>query len=582
MQNRAKRMVRFIAAEKSAAEQEAFQAPVAFAASSSSANDMASIAAGHLQRLIEMQMEASAVSFSADEPLPTMEVASVQRSGLTNSSVVRFKQSTQQIPVFGSDVIVEVDETGTLVGARADLADLQGVAATPTVNAAAATAHVESFLHAKPGSLASLPPPTLTFYEDDEALEDEARMHLAWHFSGLPLAPPADEPKPHSRHAHQPSPRGRGALYDYIVDAHDGKVLLHYTNMPCARPAGGLIPSLPVRCRGVDALGELREFYGSAIKGGFELSDPQRKLRTFDLQWADINVDVNHALPTTPVHNEQADFHNVNPVAISAHVNATRVWDFYNAILQRKSVDDEGMELISLVNCTSAEDVEEGGDPKEWGNAIWWQNRMWYGQVKDKTGAFHSIATYLDIISHELTHGVTERTSGLIYQGQSGALNESFSDIMGVIIGNWYKAGPDAPVRDWSWEIGPGWGGDGKPLRDLSDPKRTGDPAHMDDFVRTREDAGGVHSNSNIHNKAAYNVLTAVDSDKKPVFTPREVAVLYYLCLVRLPSRATFKRTLRVLLDVATTVYAINEADRDCKLRAIEKAYAKVGIQPEQ
>lgn len=577
MQNRSQRTLRYIVAEKSAAERAQYGVALSFSASSATANETAGLAAEYLSRLIENQVQESIFSFGADEPMPTMEVSSVQRSSLTNSSVVRFKQSAQQIPVFGSDVLVEVDESGSLIGARADIANLQGVAITPTLDAAAALARVESFIQAKPGTLAPDAPPILMLYSDDESASDEAKMHLVWFVASIPFAPHSDDSVGHVRHAHKPSPRGRSARFDYLVDAHDGAILLHYTNMPCARPG----PALPVRCRGVDALGAMQEFYGIAVGGGFELSDPQRKLRTFDIQGKDISVAGDIPIPKSPVQNGQADFQAVNPAAISAHVNAARVWDFYNSILQRKSVDDEGLEIVSVVQCTSSEDADPNGDPQEWCNAIWWQNRMWYGQAKGNAGTFRTIATYLDIIGHELTHGVTEKSSGLIYQGQSGALNESFSDIMGVIIHNWYTAGPDAPVSEWTWEIGAGWNRDGKPLRDMSDPKRTGDPAHMDDFVRTREDAGGVHSNSNIHNKAAYNVLTAVDADKKSVFTPREVAILYYLCLVRLPQRATFKRTLRVLLDVATTYYSIDEAERNRKLRAIERAYAKVGIQSE-
>ena len=102
----------------------------------------------------------------------------------------------------------------------------------------------------------------------------------------------------------------------------------------------------------------------------------------------------------------------------------------------------------------------------------------------------------------------------------------------------------------------------------------------MNDYLHTNSDSGGVHTNSNIHNKAAYNLLTAVDKDEKPLLTPREVAILYYLCLVRLPARATFGRTLRGLLDVATTSYAVDADERDRKLRAIESAYKKAGIEP--
>jgi bacillolysin len=438
---------------------------------------------------------------------------------------------------------------------------------------------VAALLGVDPGSLKLAAAPTFTFYRDEEEGALGERWHLAWLIRDVPLAPPASS-EGHGRFAHRPSPRSRSARHDYLVDAHDGAILLHYSTTPCARAGSPGLPAIPVRCRGVDALGDLQEFYGTAVKGGFELSDPQRKLRTFDLEMGDISGTDIH-IPSQPIHHEQADFSRVNPAAISAHVNVARVWDFYNAILQRDSVDDKGMELVSIVNCTSKEDADPDGDPREWGNAIWWEQKMWYGQVKDKKGGFLTIANCLDIIGHELTHGVTEKSSGLIYQGQSGALNESFSDIMGMLIVNWYKSGPDSPVSSWTWEFAPGCGENGAPLRDLSDPRRTGDPAHMKNFLRTREDDGGVHSNSNIHNKAAYNVLTAIDSKGKPVFTPREVAILYYSTLVRLPPRATFSRTLRVLLDVATTFYAVDAEERDRKLRALEGAYRKVGIEPD-
>lgn len=582
MKNQSHRIIRFLAAEKSAEELADFSAVLSYGEKEPDANESAEIASSYLMRLIEINQQESPLSFGSDEPMPAMEVSSVQRSSLTRSNVVRFQQSTQKIPLFGSDVLVEVDDAGNLVGARANIAALPSSTASPSLDAAAAIAFVEAFVGAANGSLVPQAAPMLMFYANDDVAAEDAPLHLVWFVSGIPHAPKADADSKQSRHAHKPSPRGRSAHYDYLVDARDGRILFHYTTTPCARPAATALPVLPVRCRGLDALGEIREFYGTAVKGGFELTDPQRKLRTYDLQLANISGDTARLpIPSSPVHNEQADFSRINPAAISAHVNAARVWDFYNSILQRKSVDDDGMELISYVQCTSSDDVEPDGDPNEWGNAIWWQNRMWYGQMKDKAGRYRSIAIYLDIIAHELTHGVTEKSSGLIYQGQSGALNESFSDIMGVIIQNWYTVGPDAPVAQWTWEIGPGWGGEGKPLRDLSDPHRTDDPAHMNEFVKTREDSGGVHSNSNIHNKAAYNVLTAVDAEKKPIFTPSEVAILYYLCLVRLPQRATFRRTLRVLLDVATTFYAVDADERDRKLQALEKAYKKVGIEPD-
>ncbi len=189
-----------------------------------------------------------------------------------------------------------------------------------------------------------------------------------------------------------------------------------------------------------------------------------------------------------------------------------------------------------------------------------------------------SFSRFLDVIAHELTHGVTEYTSSLVYQDQSGALNESFSDIFGVIIKNWYLVGPDSDVGSWNWEIGSGLGNGGLPLRDLSNPTRTGDPDHMDQYLVTTQDSGGVHTNSGIPNKAAYNLLTATDDQGQRVFPARDVAILYYLTLSRLNPLATFQKTLQVLLDVAETLYAGDPAERDAKRAHIRQAYEKVGI----
>ena len=99
----------------------------------------------------------------------------------------------------------------------------------------------------------------------------------------------------------------------------------------------------------------------------------------------------------------------------------------------------------------------------------------------------------------------------------------------------------------------------------------------MDDYVVTPMDSGGVHINSSIHNKAAFNVLTARDSAGNHVFTPREVAVLYYVCLVRLNSLAGFSDTLEELVDVATVYYGDDE-ERKKKVKHIRDAYRRVGI----
>jgi Zn-dependent metalloprotease len=215
---------------------------------------------------------------------------------------------------------------------------------------------------------------------------------------------------------------------------------------------------------------------------------------------------------------------------------------------------------------------------------------MWYGQTIHK-GQRRSLARHLDIVAHELTHGVIEATCNLVYREESGALNESFSDIFGVIVKNAVKR-PDADPRDWEWEIGPGLGETTKkPLRDLSNPKRTGDPGHIKDMwtlnpgeqPNEHNDDGYVHSNSNIHNKAAYNLLVATAPGKKGkkrpplVFDPDDVARLYYYTLQRIDRTADFEDVYFMLLDVARTLFP-DQAEQAAKLAAITRAYGAVGI----
>jgi Zn-dependent metalloprotease len=257
------------------------------------------------------------------------------------------------------------------------------------------------------------------------------------------------------------------------------------------------------------------------------LDDPLRSVRTFDLRFADIDTDP--PVPPRAVEATTSDFAGSNRAAVSAHLNASRVQDFYKVVLQRDGIDDQGMLLVSMVNTTAAR-MEA---PPTLKNAFWWNGRMWYGQVRDTDGRLVSLSKFLDVIGHELTHGVIETTSNLVYATQSGALNESFADVAGVLINNWYTAGDREDVSTWTWKIGDGLRAAGRPLRNFADPGSLGHPAH--------------------------------------------VAVLTYLGMSRLSPRATFTEALRAIVDVAMTYFG-GGPDRDAKVASIREAYRLVGI----
>jgi Zn-dependent metalloprotease len=185
----------------------------------------------------------------------------------------------------------------------------------------------------------------------------------------------------------------------------------------------------------------------------------------------------------------------------------------------------------------------------------------------------------LDVVGHEMFHGVTDMTSRLEYAFQSGALNESYSDIFGIIIANQ----PVADTRTWKWQIGAGLRANGQPFRDMSDPTLHGQPAHMRGFKmlpNTRAgDNGGVHTNSGIHNKAAFNILTAVNGGAL-VFKPEEVAAFFYLAVTQRLSRTSqFTDSRTAVLDSARTLFRnLAPPALDEKISAIEAGFTAVGI----
>lgn len=492
------------------------------------------------------------------QTLPQQETAGAQ--GPVRTSIVRFVQTKRSIPVFGSSAVVELNENNELLAVDAALADVKNVSHIPALSVAQALDMIAAATGTRADQLNDIDSPELTFFHDDT----KDRWHLAYFFEDVPAAPP-DFTKGQKSHG-SGRPPGRPEL-DYLIDAHDGAILMYWSARPTAA-------AIPVTSKGEDEYDKLREFFGrERTAGGYELYDPMGRIGTYD--FGGKNVDPNW-LPPGPVSvNGPQPHFAAAPGAVSAHYHAKCVDDFLRLVLARNGIDNKGMELISCVNCIS---LDEGPGP-EWKNASWWRGRMWYGQTKEG-GRFRSYSRYLDIIAHELAHGITEATADLVYRNQSGALNESFSDIFGVIINNWdwtqtRTTGGD--VANWDWEIGRGWNGVGLPLRDMRDPTRTNDPDHMSKYDTGPGDSGGVHTNSNIHNKAAYNVLTARDAQGQPMFTPRQVAILYYYCLLRLDRLADFKKARETLLSVAKTFFSGDSA-LQVKLDAIGKAYTDVGI----
>ena len=178
-------------------------------------------------------------------------------------------------------------------------------------------------------------------------------------------------------------------------------------------------------------------------------------------------------------------------------------FDFYWEAYQRSGIDGAGAPLLATVHYG-----------RDYDNAFWNGERMVFGDGDGEV--FVGFTGSLSVIAHELTHGVTQHSAGLVYRDQSGALNESVSDVFGALVEQYAR---HETTEQASWLVGEGLflpAVEGRALRSMRDPGTAYDddvlgsdpqPAHMDDYITTSEDDGGVHLNSGIPNRAF--VLTA-------------------------------------------------------------------------
>lgn len=246
---------------------------------------------------------------------------------------------------------------------------------------------------------------------------------------------------------------------------------------------------------------------------------------------------------------------------VSAHSYAGVVYDFYKKIFNRNSIDGNGMSIKSTAHYGNKYD-----------NAFWDGTQMVYG---DGDGTdFTYFSGDLDVVGHEMTHGVTSSTADLTYSYQSGALNESVSDVFGVLIQTWDKYNV-ANGGTWKFDSNDWVVGDeiytpnkpGDALRSLADPTLYDQPATMDDYYNTYNDNGGVHTNSGIPNKAAYLVAKSIGCEK--------TAKIYYRALTTyFNANTNFAGAYSGLVQAATDLYG---ADSD-SVKALTSAFTAVGV----
>ncbi|WP_030233626.1 M4 family metallopeptidase [Streptomyces sp. NRRL S-350] len=235
----------------------------------------------------------------------------------------------------------------------------------------------------------------------------------------------------------------------------------------------------------------------------------------------------------------------------------------------RHSIDDHDLRLDASVHYG-----------RNYDNAFWNGHQMVFGDGDGEI--FGDFTACIDVIGHELTHGVTQFTAGLDYQDQPGALNESVSDVFGSLVKQ-YALHQDAADADWL--IGAGLlapGVQGVALRSMKAPGTAYDdprlgkdpqPAHMRDYVRTSDDNGGVHINSGIPNHAFYLLATALGGSSW-----ERAGRIWYDALTgrALTANSDFTAFARATVAAAKARYPDQPSIAD----TVTASWAQVGISP--
>jgi Zn-dependent metalloprotease len=255
-----------------------------------------------------------------------------------------------------------------------------------------------------------------------------------------------------------------------------------------------------------------------------------------------------------------------DPAADEAYDGLGATFALYSEVYARNSINGAGLPLDATVHY--------GVD---YDNAFWDGERMVFGDGDGEI--FRRFTLSLSVIGHELAHGVTQYTADLEYSGQSGALNESVSDVFGALVEQYTF---EQSTADATWLIGEGLFTDeveGEALRSMKAPGTAYDddvlgkdpqPGHIDDYIETDDDNGGVHLNSGIPNRAFYLVAEALGGNA----WERAGQIWYDTITGELSPTSTFVQFATATVAAAEARYGEASAEAD----AVRAGWTGVGV----
>jgi len=261
-----------------------------------------------------------------------------------------------------------------------------------------------------------------------------------------------------------------------------------------------------------------------------------------------------------------------DPAVDEAYDGSGATYDLFKEVYERNSINNMGMRLDSTVHYLQGYD-----------NAFWNGEQMVYGDGDEDLPPgerlFNRFTIAIGIIGHELTHGVTQFTAGLVYRLQPGALNESMSDVFGSLVKQ-RSRGESADQADWL--IGEGLFTsrvNGQAIRSLKAPGTAYDdpvlgkdpqPAHMDDYKNVPYDNGGVHINSGIPNHAFYVTAREIGGSAW-----EKAGRIWYVTLdTKLGTTSQFADAARLTFETAGELFGSGSLEQ----QAVRTGWAEVGL----
>ncbi|PFA67692.1 bacillolysin [Bacillus sp. AFS015802] len=457
-------------------------------------------------------------------------VLSVEKDSLGNT-VVRIQQTYHGVPVWGSTQSAVVKENGVLQAFSGSVvADLDNKMSSSKkrLHPKKAIQIAKEDLEVQP-KLEKDAKPELVVYTHDGSASFAYFVNLNYL-----------EPAPGN--------------WNYFIDAATGEILNKYNDMHEVSGTDSV-------GTGKGVLGETKPLNTTLSSGKYYLQDNTRGNGVYTYNMNNRTFFPQFFLPGT-LWSDSDNVLNAayDAPAVDAHYFAGVTYDYYKEQFNRNSYDNQGARLVSSVHYSNG-----------YNNAFWNGSQMVYGDGDGST--FAPLSGGIDVVAHELTHAVTDFSSDLVYQNESGALNEAISDIFGTLVEYENGFNPDFEIGEDIYT--PGTAGDA--LRSMSNPVKYGDPDHYSKRYTGTGDNGGVHTNSGIINKQAY--LLSEGGSHYGVTVPgigrEKLGDIYYrMNTVYLTASSTFSQARAAAIQSATDLYGSTSQE----VNAVKLSFDAVGI----